>query len=191
MNRTAFLSDVDAAVNLAREYSTTLSGDLEICLLVSKVGVYGFNRYGLGDGGIDIESYNDGCSLYGFRLLFTPEELIPSHCAFNGGIIEPVICCGQYYGFPTVHVGTYVLFNGRLVQITAVEESSFGRSIQIKGIDIWFDSYTPVEPRYRSRFDDFVITVRDIERRNKEREQWAINPDTSAISDYLSSLTIT
>lgn len=86
-------------------------------------------------------------------------------------------------------VGDYVLFNGRLVQVTHIGYTNGSRTFRIEDIEV------EISDRYYMSSDEKAETLSErmkyLRKRKENQDAWADNVDTSAIEEYLSSLTIT
>ena len=190
LNKSAFLSIVESAIHRAQDCLINLGHGFEVCLLVSELGVAGFRKYGLGEGGFYIDCNHDDYHLYGFRILFTEARTIPSLISPSDGVIEPVIICNSYNFPDNAPVGSYIYYNGRMVQVVDVGYDKYGcTSFGIKDVRICLIGHMP-DDYIEYDVDPLVIAMKKIRIRNEDRDRWAMEPDTSAISDYLDQLLV-
>ena len=170
------------------QYECKFSDSLyEICVLVSKRGVSLLTGY---EGTVYIQRDPFICDhyLYGHRIIFVDDDYIPDYVS-HYHTIRPVIVCKGMYVFPAeADVGDFVIFNNTLRQITDVSIIGGNRTVTVSDVYV----------RYNDFFDSikFKMTSDTIRWMSNGWvdvcvEDWQENPDTSAITEYFNSLTIT
>lgn len=171
-------------------YDTRFSREnFEIGLLVSRAACMLFKKFGYIPRTITEDPFSRSSYLFGHRIAFVNSDTIP----ISGGgelLIRPVVVCNTIGVFPMeAEVGDYILFNGRLIQVAWIEYVNGNRSFGIDDIDVELS-----DNRYMTTDDKSNLlrsTMRGIKKRNAKKDAWADEVDTSAIDDYLSSLTVT
>lgn len=166
-----------------------INQDFEIGILLSKAAFSLFRKHGYIPYAITEDPFNSSAYLFGHRIAFANSDTIP---IAGGGelLIRPFVVCNSIGVFPMEsEVGDYVLFNGRLVQVTHIGYTNGNRTFQIEDIEVEIsDGY------YMSSVEkDETLSerMRYFRKKKENRDAWADNVDTSAIEDYLSSLTVT
>ena len=170
------------------QYECKFSDSLyEICVLVSKRGVSLLTGY---EGTVYIQRDPFICDhyLYGHRIIFVDDDYIPDYVS-HYHTIRPVIVCKVMYVFPEeADVGDFVIFNNTLRQITDVSTIDGNRTVTVSDVYV----------RYNNFFDslEFKMSPDTIKWMSKGWvdvcvEDWQEDPDTSAITEYFNSLTIT
>lgn len=160
----------------------------EICVLVSKRIVPTLENHG---GFVYLKRDLFDCSHYimGHRIILVDEDYIPSFDHSYYDTIKPVIVCKKSYVFPTeADVGDYVIYNNILRQISDVSYIDGDRTVIINDVYVRFNDFFD-----SIRFEDTTDTIRWISKGLTDVyiEDWPENPDTSAITEYFNSLTIT
>ena len=169
------------------QYECKFSDSLyEICVLVSKRGVSLLTGY---EGTVYIQRDPFICDnyLYGHRIIFVDDDYIPDFVN-HYHTIQPVIVCKGVVFPGEVDVGDFVIFNNTLRQITDVSNIGGNRTVAVSDVYV----------RYNDLFNSikFKMTSDTIGWMSNGWvdvcvEDWQENPDTSAITEYFNSLTIT
>ena len=186
---------LDELYNKIIQYECKYSNDFyEICVLVSKAGVALLESLSLSAGYselVRLQTHPSGSThyLYGNRIIFVNEDYIPDFNHSYCHVIRPVIVCKDSYVFPVeADVGDFVIYNNTIRQISNVELIDGDRTVTVSDIYVrlndFFDPIGYHESIHRMRgysrgWIDVCI------------EDWVEDPDTSAITEYFNSLTIT
>lgn len=169
------------------QYECKFSDSLyEICVLVSKGGVSLLTGY---EGTLYIQRDPFICDhyLYGHRIIFVDDDYIPDFVS-HYHTIQPVIVSKVMCVFPEeADVGDFVIFNNTLRQITDISVIGGNKTVTVSNVYV----------RYNDFFDTmkFKMTSDTIMWMNGLADvcvkDWQDDPDTSAITEYFNSLTIT
>lgn len=158
----------------------------EICLLVSWSVRQLLEKYSYGQYTIMEDQLGKFSYLFGHRVVFVDDDFIP---VFGGGqsLIHPVIVCNAIGVFPMeAEIGDYIFFNGRLVQVVRIDYINGNRSIHIEDIDIDLG-----DKLLGLSYSTAGHANRHYKPGKAKQDDWMNRVDTSAIDDYLSSLTVT
>ena len=162
----------------------------EIRFLASKAAMGLLHEHSGADMYISQDPFECSTYLLGHRMVFVDADYIPS---VNETVcsIQPVICCRNLGDFPmAANPGDYIYHNGFLKQVERAGTDSDGaRVLYVRDVRAELYDDCPIGSiDYLSLSNN---TVRFAQRRNQETDSWVEDADTTAIKDYLSSLTIT
>lgn len=169
-------------------FSAVSRQEFEIGILLSKAACSLFRRYGYIPHTITEDPFNCSSYLFGHRIAFLNSDIIPNEWG-DELLVKPFIVCNSIGVFPTEsEVGDYVLFNGRLVQVIHIGYTNGRRTFQIEDIEV------EISDRYYMSSDEKAEALSErmkyLRKRKENQDAWADNVDTSAISEYLSTLTV-
>ena len=138
---------------------------------------------------VGTDSFNGNSYLFGHRIAFVNSNYIPSFTE-ETFLIKPFVVCNHVNHFPMeAETGDYIFYNGWLKQATYIDMIDGSRAIGITDINVSLsDNYIMSDV---DRAQTYNGILREINDRNQRRDKWVESVDTTAIKEYLSSITIT
>ena len=170
-------------------YDAKFSRDhFEIAVLMSRTAVQLFTRFNGLYTYVRDDPYNSASYLFGHKIMFVDDDFVMSHDG-SRQLIRPVIVCNKIGYFPMEAAEEdYVFFNGMLKQVKYEHFIDGQRSLEVWNVDVnLYENASDLYPLEMRLYP----AVRAIKKKKARDDAWINNVDSSAISEYLSSLPIT